>query len=68
MATQHTPERLCMITPDGGNETLFVSRKKAAEALRAYRRNGFVRRDQDMRFSYWLTSVFGERHHLDTWG
>jgi hypothetical protein len=61
-------ERLCMFTPDGSNETRFVTRKKAADALRSYRRNGFVRRDNDMRGAYWLVSIFGERHHLDTWG
>jgi len=61
-------ERLCMFTPDGSNETRFVSRAKAAASLRSYRRNGFVRRDNDMRGSYWLINILGERHHLDTWG
>ena len=61
-------ERYCMFTPDGSNETRGINRKKAADVLRSYRRNGFVRRDSEMRGSYWLISLFGERHHLDTWG
>jgi hypothetical protein len=61
-------ERLCMFTPYRSNETRFISREKAAASLRSYRRNAFVRRDPDMRGSYWLISLFGERHHLDTWG
>jgi hypothetical protein len=66
--TDRASERLCMFTPDSSNETRFVGRKTAADVLRSYRRNGFVRRDQDMHGAYWLTNVLGERHHLDTWG
>ena len=59
-------ERLCMFTPCGNNETRFVGRKTAADVLRSYRRNGFVRRDQDLPGAYWLINFLGERHHLDT--
>jgi hypothetical protein len=59
-------DRLCMFTPYLSDETRFVTREAAAKALRSYRRNAFVERDPDMRGSYWLVSLFGERHHLDT--
>lgn len=57
---------LCMFTADGGNKTIFVTRAKAAQSLRSYRRNAKVRRDPDMPGSYFLISLFGEHHHLDT--
>lgn len=56
----------CMFTPAASNESRFVTRKKAADALRSYRRNAFVRRDTDLPGAYWLITIWGERHHLDT--
>ena len=58
--------RKCMFTSADSNETRFVSREKAAASLRSYRRNAFVRKDQNLRGAYWLISLFNERHHLDT--